>query len=605
MKKSLFTLCIALLSAVGGHAQTTYFQTGFDGGMPEGVSTYDLDGRTPSVDMKNLGFEVGKGWIVNKGVDPENTNNEVAISTSWYKNAGQSNDWMVLPAITVNSAKAVLTFRAMARDKQYRDGFKIYVSEKGGQPSDFTNNPILTVSQENHGWTKHSVDLSAFVGKTVYIAFVNDSKDKAALYVDDIFVGVPSHVTFSINMGKSYDGYGEIPVSIKVAAKDKAVNGFTFSLKGTQDGNEVSASRTFTASEATIQVGDTVSFDSIVTVSVPRNKKLTWTASVKSEGDEMELTGSTWAFPWRVVAEETTGTWCQYCVRGIGAMEWMKENYPDGFIGIAVHNSNEKSNVPDSMHYEYYIDAIHEYLGSAGYPHACVNRDVSTYGDPADIPAIYKYFKRNNNNITGVQLQATYDRNSNKIHAVTDLYFGNKVSGAAYKLAYVVIENNVHRTHAETGILHDYCGYDQMNAYAGGENGAMYGFENKPAVLNADSMWYQDVARLIAPSFTGIENVTSSEINEGDHFTNQYELDMPATVLKKENTQLVVLLLDKNGLIANADRVDITGTSVDGIDQIETKKASDDSNAYYNLRGERVIHPSHGIYIHGGKKITL
>ena len=65
MKKSLFTLCIALLSAVGGHAQTTYFQTGFDGGMPEGVSTYDLDGRTPSVDMKNLGFEVGKGWIVN------------------------------------------------------------------------------------------------------------------------------------------------------------------------------------------------------------------------------------------------------------------------------------------------------------------------------------------------------------------------------------------------------------------------------------------------------------------------------------------------------------------------------------------------------------
>ena len=37
------------------------------------------------------------------------------------------------------------------------------------------------------------------------------------------------------------------------------------------------------------------------------------------------------------VVEEGTGTWCGWCVRGIVALEYMRENYPDKFIGIGVH----------------------------------------------------------------------------------------------------------------------------------------------------------------------------------------------------------------------------------------------------------------------------
>ena len=112
MKKKFTLLCLALLTVLVGKAQTVYFATGFDNGMPQGVTTYDLDGRTPSTDMQKLGFEVGRGWVVAKGVDPTDTLNDVAVSTSWYKNAGAANDWMVLPAVNVNSAMAVLTFRA-------------------------------------------------------------------------------------------------------------------------------------------------------------------------------------------------------------------------------------------------------------------------------------------------------------------------------------------------------------------------------------------------------------------------------------------------------------------------------------------------------------
>lgn len=604
MKKKLTLLSLALSVGIAAKAQTVYFQTGFDNGMPDGVATFDLDGRTPSIDMQKLGFEVGKGWIVAKGVDPADPLNQVAVSTSWYKNAGAANDWMVLPCVDVASDKAVLTFRSMARDKDYSDGFKVYVSDKGGQPDSFTDAPVLTVGKEQASWTQHSVSLADYVGNNVYIAFVNDSKDMAALYVDDLFVGVASHVGLQVSLGRTYDGYGDVPVSFRVSSSNKPVKGFTLTF--TPNKGSAPFSATYSAAEATITPGDTLTLDSILRVNIPRNDHVEWTATVGSEGDEASQTGRTYAFPWRVVAEETTGTWCQWCVRGIGAMEWMKAHNPEGFIGIAVHH-DAGTNVPDSMDYAEYIDAIHNDMGSAGYPHASVNRNAEFYGDPASIPEIYAYIKSTQTNNVGITTQAAYDAAINKITATTDIYFSEDVAKADYKLAYVVIENDVHRTHAETGILNNYCGYDQMNAYAGGGYGEMYGFEDKPSIINADDIWYQDVARLIAPSYSGISNVLGTNtVKEGDHFTNTFTMDMPASVLKRQNTQLVALLINSYNQIANADRMTIEGTGTpDGIKETMEKKPSDKANIFYNLQGQPVAHPHKGIYICNGRKVMM
>ena len=42
----------------------------------------------------------------------------------------------------------------------------------------------------------------------------------------------------------------------------------------------------------------------------------------------------------RVVVEEYTGMWCKYCPRGIAVMENLEKNYPEDFIGIAIHISD-------------------------------------------------------------------------------------------------------------------------------------------------------------------------------------------------------------------------------------------------------------------------
>ena len=40
-----------------------------------------------------------------------------------------------------------------------------------------------------------------------------------------------------------------------------------------------------------------------------------------------------------------------------------------------------------------------------------------------------------------------------------------------------------------------------------------------------------------------------------------------------------------------------------GITAIDTKKADD--NVYYNLNGQRVTNPQHGVFIHGGRKVII
>lgn len=593
MKRQIITLSAALLSLGTVNAQDTYFDTDFEQGMPQSFTLHDEDGRTPSTDMTNLGFAVGTPWIVTaEGKD----GNHVACSTSWYKNAGQSDDWMVTGAITVKSAEAVLNWRARASDKDYRDGYKVFVSEIGTSVADFDRtSPLFSISKETYAWNDHSVSLAAYAGKTIYIAFVNDSKDKTCLYIDDLFVGVPSCFTLTTNLVRVINSYGDVAVTgTIVSSKD---------LSGCTIGYDIDGQHYEQAFTDAIKKDAVVSFTLNQPFSIGRNETLPYTVYVKNDGDSTGLKGRVSAYPWKQVAEEVTGTWCGYCVRGIVGMKTMRENYPDSFIGIAVHNSTEKWEDAMAAGVEDYLETLYSSCGITGYPHAVYNRNVMYSIDPIELESNYLTIVASGTNNCGVQLKASYDEATDKIQATTDVYFAADVENANYRLAYVLVENNVHRTNAQLGIPEGKAtGYEQCNYYAGGSNGAMGGFEDLPYTVPADKMWYNDVARAIWPNYSGLEGIIPTAVSEGDHYTHTYTMDMPATVLEKPNTELVVLLMDKNGVIVNADKVAIEGTST-GISTM-TCNPSVANDAYYTLGGMRVSQPGHGIYIHHGKKVV-
>ena len=613
MLKHLSTLCAATLIAVSTQAQTTYLATSFDEGIPETFQNWDIDENQPSTDMANLGFTIGTAWIVTtEGKD----NNAVACSTSWYKNAGTSNDWMVLPPIEIKDAEAKIIWRARASDKDLRDGYKLYIghfpdADSGRDyimPDDFDLlSPLYSTNKETFDWNLHTISLADYVGQTVYLAFVNDSKDKTCLYIDDIFVGVPAAVGLSLDFGRCYDGYGDITISGKAyATLSQPVEQYTIGFEM----NGKTIEQTF---NNTLEPGVQLPFALSETAFLEKNATADYRAWIKAGDDQSEIRGKLSAYLWKVVAEEVTGTWCQYCVRGIGAMNYMRENDPEGFIGIAIHN-NSSSTVPDSMAIsgEEYRKWVMATYSMNGYPHCVLNRNAQYSIDPGIIPTTAASIKRNGQNYYGLTLSATYNPETNRIAADTEVLFAKDFDNTNFKLAYIVIENDVHRTHAETGILDNYCGYDQVNAYAGGAMGECYGFENLPGIINADDIWYQDVARGYSGNdgYKGITDIFPKNISDGDVFTHQMELDMPETVLVKENAELVVLLLSKSGAILNAEKCPIAQQSAEptavefgAVVQRHTEPA------VYDLQGRVVSKSGHslqpGIYIIGGKKVVV
>ena len=602
MKKIILTGCAAMLATCGMSAQDTYFATNFNDGIPSSFTLHDVDQRTPSIDMQKLGFAVGTSWIAT--TEPDADDNQVACSTSWYKNAGTSNDWMITGAIMIKSEKAVLRWRSRASDKDYRDGMAVYISEKGTAAGDFdTSAPIYSAKKENYAWTEHSISLSAYKGKTIYIAFVNNSTDANCLYVDDIFVGVPSKVNMTLDLGRVIKEYGDINISGKAFATDGlSHNGFTIGYR--VNGNTVEQ----TFNEPIAAEGAT-SFTLDTPLHIDRNQTVKYEAWIKCDGDSTGVTGKTSAYPLKLVSEEVTGTWCGYCVRGIVGMKNMREKYPDTFIGIAIHNdSNPKW--PDAMAagVEDYHDYVYSSCGITGYPHCVFSRNPNYSIDPGDMEKYYKAIMDATENNTGIELKAAYNSMTGKIDATADVYFAQKQTGTDYRLAYVIIENSVHRTHADLGLEpNEPSGYDQNNYYADNAQGAMGGFESLPSTVNAEQMWYNDVARSIYPEPRGEEGIIPSDIAEGDHFSHSVSLDIPSNVLNRENTEIIALLLDKNGIIVNADKVVADGitTGIRTISGNTTDSSLTTCGARYNLQGMRVGSGAKGIVISNGRKYAV
>ena len=329
MMKRLYFLGTALFFVLLSiKAQVTYFSCDFNQGIPDNFTLYEKDQREPSVDMKALGFSIGVPWIA---TTTDSDSNYAACSTSWYKNAGKSDDWMILPSVFVQSEEAILSWRAKAGDNSYRDGYAIYISDKGSAIDDFNmDDAFYNIRAEQSEWVFYSMNLKDYIGKTIYIAFVNNSTDKATLFVDDIFVGVPSAVELALDLPRITNEIGDLEITgTAKATLGRVINGFE--IEFTYDGNVFSQSFT-----DVIQPGESVNFKMKNTLPILRIQTIKYNASVKNENDRYFINGAISAYQKKVVAVEVTGIGCGYCVRGIVAIEEMKEYYPETFMGSSI-----------------------------------------------------------------------------------------------------------------------------------------------------------------------------------------------------------------------------------------------------------------------------
>ncbi len=229
-----------------------------------------------------------------------------------------------------------------------------------------------------------------------------------------------------------------------------------------------------------------------------------------------------------VVGEEATGTWCPWCVRGTVNMDLMENNYPGFWAGIAVHNN-------DPMTVTSYDASIGGFI--SGYPSALVDRGAAV--DPSVMESPF---------LTRVQVAPTAiitngaSVNGNQLTVTLTYTFPNATSGTGFNYACVLTEDGV------TGVGST---WSQNNAYAGGSQGPMGGFETLPNPVPYTQMHYDHVARAISPSWTGTSGGFPASITAGQQFTFTFTFTVDPT-WDLANMHIIGMLMAPNADMDNA-----------------------------------------------------
>ena len=234
-----------------------------------------------------------------------------------------------------------------------------------------------------------------------------------------------------------------------------------------------------------------------------------------------------------IVCEEATGTWCAWCVRGIVYMDSMAMKYPDTWIGIAVHNS-------DPMVVPEYDSGIQPWI--SGYPNGLVDR--ADAWNPLDFEEAY------NERIdeiapADVMIQNISVENGILTFEVAATFYA-QVSN--YRLNAALVEDYVTGTGAD---------WNQANAYSGGGNGPMGGFEDLPNPVPAADMVYMDVARALFGGWEGAEGSLPETMNPGETHTYEFSITLDES-WDVDNMEIVGMLIDQTtGNIENAGVDDV------------------------------------------------
>lgn len=182
MKKILLSL-FSLLT-LGLNAQI-HFQENFETGLPGTWATY-------------IGTN-GLGTVENWDVITPGLLSDSSMFVNYEAGAGgTTEDWLVTPLITLGSGVNILSFyqaQDFAPDWGTIYEIKVSTTSQTSHASFTTVESYGESTFSNGSWSLKNVDLSAYSGQSIYIAFVMSQDDGDSWYLDSIKVETPSCIT--------------------------------------------------------------------------------------------------------------------------------------------------------------------------------------------------------------------------------------------------------------------------------------------------------------------------------------------------------------------------------------------------------------------------
>ena len=191
--KKIFTLTLVFLAMMFSVNAQYLLQEGFETGtLPTGWTVVDNDGDSYTWDASFLYQSEGAA----------HTGDGMIASASYINNLGAltPDNWLISPAINMTAA-ADLTFWVKGQDASYAsENYSVYVATSNTVAA-FTATTAVLTGTTTGAWEQKTVNLSNFVGQTIYIAFRHhNTTDMYWLDLDDVEIfAQPTGPTISAN----------------------------------------------------------------------------------------------------------------------------------------------------------------------------------------------------------------------------------------------------------------------------------------------------------------------------------------------------------------------------------------------------------------------
>ncbi len=540
MKKILFSL-LAIASFSVAKAQILWsedFTSVTPPALPANWVQINGDGLTVATNLNAFNFGTLGAVTCNAG----GTHGKAACMTSWYSPVGISDDWLITPAFTPIAGHYLVWDVASAEAAPYQEGYEIRVSTTAGTTAaSFAGTPLLSIGAENAFWYTRIVDLSAYAGQNIRIAFHDNSNDKDRAYFDNISVRTlpasSAKMTAVSPLATDASAFGTVGSNktLSCTIQNTGLSAMTSYTINYKDGANPVVSQTVSGSVTSFAYNSTTFTTQYNIASAGAHNLKVW-VTLAGDTDHSDdtltttITGVSFMPARSVVMEEPTGTWCGWCVRGVVYMDSIYKAHPNDVVPISVHNG-------DPMTVTAYDAGIGTLI--SGYPSLVVDR--KEVADPQNAFTMYtKYISdfgfATVNLPTPTLVGSTLTVNSSIVPATN-------LTGE-YRLALVVTEDRVHSTAGGT--------WDQKNYYAVGGSGnatpmanAEYNFNTLPGTIPSSTMYYDFVAKDIVGGFDGATGTLPASMTAGTTYSHPFTWTLPSGT-NPFKLRVAVLLIDKN-----------------------------------------------------------
>lgn len=445
------------------------------------------------------------------------------------------------------------------------------------------------------GWDDYStsgycVGIKALIGGDKFLNYAATPND-----LGETYALINNEVTFPLtltNNGKNGISSFTYEVSINGTKTDEQ----TITTDSPVEGLLKSYS-----TDVVIKMGETTGKKDIVLTITKVNGQPNEALKKTAEGSVIVLAESTQKIP---LIEEFTGTWCQWCPRGMVGMGLLSRDFKGKAITLAIHNG-------DPMSIEAYDSFVEQYV--SGFPSMFINRkyDVDPYyGSSEGIPYGVKDDVENAMSeiaAASVDVSAQWaDASKTKINISTQTKVLFDEDEPSMSLGYIVVADGLKGSGRQ---------WAQVNAY-NGQNNEYKDDPNLSRLCNMGEyimeMTYDHVVVAAWGIWNGVEGSLTGTVKANQPIASSFEADLSSVIVGsgyeegddnavtaaelvagKKVKVVAILFNEETGEIVNANETALQqDTAVSGINEPSVAQTG-----RYNLAGQSLTAPQRGLNI--------